>query len=69
MHRGRWEPEGNTATSYAWVVWRKRVFAAGDTRLTWIPVGCREALTMPGDVERFGVAAEAEGDGLFGGGE
>lgn len=52
MVKGRWDPDASTATSYAWVLW-----GAGsgqrETRLTWIPPGCREALTKPDDRRRF----------------
>lgn len=55
LHKGRWEPEGDTATSYVWIVWlRNRTLASADrTRFFWIPPGCRESLTKDDDVERF----------------
>lgn len=52
LHKGRWEPEGDTATAYLWIVWLPR----RDTRHTefvWIPPGQREALTRPDDAVRF----------------
>lgn len=55
MHQGRWDPDGDTATAYAWFVWARG--ASIDTRLMWIPPGQRKALTKPGDVARF--ASEA----------
>lgn len=51
LHKGRWEPEGDTATAYLWIVWLKG--HEGGTQFFWIPPGCREALTKPDDVERF----------------
>jgi hypothetical protein len=48
--KGRWEPEGGTATAYIWLVWIKGM----EPRAAfWIPPGCREALTRPDDAERF----------------
>ncbi len=52
MHRGRWEPAGNTATSYAWIVWRKATFLP--TELTFVPPGSRDRHTRPDDARRFG---------------
>ncbi len=66
MHRGRWDPNGSTATAYTWVIWRKR-YPRAATELMWIPYGCRETLTLPGDAERFGgEVAAGEMGGLFG---
>jgi hypothetical protein len=48
--KGRWDPEGSTATAYMWLVWIK---GAEPRAPFWIPPGCREALTKPDDVERF----------------
>jgi hypothetical protein len=52
LHKGRWEPDGDTATAYLWIVWLK-LRAGRDTRFMWIPPGQREALTKPDDAERF----------------
>jgi hypothetical protein len=57
MHEGRWDPDGDTATSYAWFVWARG--NTEDTRLIWIPTGQREALERPHDRERFGMKQEA----------
>lgn len=48
--KGRWDPEGGTATAYMWLIWLK-----GDEPFPpfWIPPGCREALTRPDDAARF----------------
>jgi ParB-like chromosome segregation protein Spo0J len=48
--KGRWDPEGGTATAYVWLIWIK-----GDDPQApfWIPPGCREALSRPDDVRRF----------------
>lgn len=51
--KGRWDPDGDTATAYLWIVWEKRARQVGDTRFLWIPPGRREALTRPDDAERF----------------
>ena len=56
MHRGRWEPEGDTATDYAWVCWRHGVEPRAPL---WIPPGQRKALTRFDDAARFGKAAPA----------
>lgn len=50
MHKGRWEPEGDTMTAYVWLVWIK---GEQPRAPFWIPPGCREALTRPDDAERF----------------
>jgi hypothetical protein len=49
--KGRWNPDGSTATSYCWVVWLKR--HSGPTQFMWIPPGQRTALTRPDDRVRF----------------
>ena len=47
--KGRWEPDGSTATAYCWLVWLK-----GEPQPPmWIPPGCRVGMTKPDDVERF----------------
>ena len=51
MHKGRWEPDGDTMTAYIWLVWIK---GAQPQAPFWIPPGCREALTKPDDAARFG---------------
>lgn len=51
MVAGRWDPDASTATAYCWVVWRKPL--DGNTRLVWIPPGCRDRLTRSDDRERF----------------
>lgn len=57
MHKGRWEPEGDTMTAYIWLVWIK----GEEPRAPyWIPPGCRAALTKPDDAARFGAATTAE---------
>lgn len=52
LHKGRWEPDGTTMTPYCWLVWLDGRLAPG-TQFQWIPPGRREALSRPGDVERF----------------
>lgn len=48
--KGRWDPDGTTATAYCWLIWKK-----GETPRPpfWIPPGCRKSLTMEGDREKF----------------
>lgn len=48
--KGRWDPEGSTATAYIWLVWVK---GQKPRAPFWIPPGQREALTRPDDVARF----------------
>jgi Protein of unknown function (DUF3102) len=49
-HMGRWEPDGDTRTSYMWAIWVKDRTPQAPF---WIPPGCREALTRPDDEKRF----------------
>lgn len=48
--KGRWNPQGDTATAYVWLVWDKYLEPQAPC---WIPPGCRDALTKADDVERF----------------
>lgn len=48
--KGRWDPEGGTATPYIWLVWLKD---RAPVAPFWIPPGQREALAKADDVERF----------------
>ncbi len=51
MFKGRIDPAGSTATSYAWLIWQKRPPVPGrGTQLIWIPP-CRKALEREGDYE------------------
>ena len=60
MVKGRWDPDASTATSYAWVVWRKPFMAFDpETRLVWIPPGQRKALEKPDDRKRFAGVRES----------
>ena len=63
MVRGRWDPDASTATAYSWVVWaRNRAGGwSGDSRMRWIPPGCRKALERPDDRARFAPQPEAGG--------
>lgn len=56
MHRGRWEPNGTTATAYAWFCWSRLV---DPLPILHIPPGQRRALTRPDDAARFGVRSAA----------
>lgn len=56
LHKGRWEPDGATATAYLWIVWHKHEMPLSvQTRFFWIPPGCKDQLTKPDDRERFTV--------------
>ena len=48
--KGRWDPDGSTATAYCWVVW---LHGARRRPPYWIPPGCRKKYTHPDDRERF----------------
>lgn len=48
--KGCYDPTGDTATAYIWLVWIK---GTEPRRPVWIPPGQREALTKPDDAERF----------------
>jgi len=54
MVKERWDPEGSTATSYAWFVWDRT--AREGTRFVFIPPGCRQRLERPDDRMRFAAA-------------
>lgn len=56
MTKGRWDPDADTATAYAWFVWMREAPNGrwmSDTRLRWIPPGCRRDLDRPQDYKRF----------------
>lgn len=65
MHRGRWEPNGSTATSYVWVVWyaAEELDGTSTTEFVHIPPGRQKALTRPDDIVRF--AAKPAPGGLL----
>ncbi|WP_375782877.1 hypothetical protein ACE10Z_23475 [Bradyrhizobium sp. Pha-3] len=48
--KGRWDPEGGTATAYIWLVWDKYEQPRAPF---WIPPGSRESLSRSNDVARF----------------
>ncbi|NDW04053.1 SAM-dependent DNA methyltransferase [Jiella pacifica] len=56
-HKGRWEPDGGTFTSYCWVIWRLDR-AVRDPVVKWIRP-CRSRLTYSRDIELFGWPAES----------
>jgi hypothetical protein len=62
MHKGRWEPQGSTATPYAWVIWSgsmcQRVPAQFAT-LEFIPSGSKKRFLKPDDAHRFGAKRAA----------
>jgi len=70
MQVGSWDPNGTTMTAYAWFVWRRRSIVDArwdhDTRLRWIPPGCRDRLTKPTDAARFAGGADGGAKMMFG---
>jgi hypothetical protein len=48
--KGRWDPDGGTATAYIWLVWMK---GCAPQPPYWIPPGCNEYLTRPDDRAKF----------------
>lgn len=52
LHKGRWEPDGDTATAYLWIIWLKRRTDTS-TGFMWIPPGQRDGLTRIDDIKRF----------------
>jgi hypothetical protein len=48
--KGRWNPDGGTATAYVWLVWMRDHAPMAPF---WIPPGCRESLTKEDDRARF----------------
>ncbi len=56
MVLGRWDPEADTATTYAWFFWMK---GAAPMPLIGIPPGTRDRLWKPDDAARFGRKREA----------
>lgn len=48
--KGRWDPDGSTATAYCWLVW---IDGEAPRAPFYIPPGRREARWHDGDVERF----------------
>lgn len=65
MVKGRWDPRASSATAYSWFVWQHA--ETGPTRLIWIPPGCRNRLTKPDDVRRFGsIGTETSQPSLLG---
>ena len=56
LHKGRWEPDGDTQTAYLWMVWRFDR-PVTKTELVWIPPVCRDTLLFQRDIDRFGTSA------------
>lgn len=48
--KGRWQPDGGTATAYIWLVWIK---GQAPRAPMWIPPGQQEAWTRPTDASQF----------------
>lgn len=48
--KGRWDPDGSTATAYCWLIWLK---GEAPRAPFYIPPGRRQERSRPGDVERF----------------
>lgn len=58
MVRGRWDVEARSATSYAWVVWRRG--HAGEPSCRWFAPGTRDRLTRPDDAATFGYPSRGD---------
>lgn len=64
MQLGSWDPQGSTATAYAWFIYRKPVrmigsgLAVAPPIIIPIPPGTKARLTRPDDAERFGAKSE-----------
>lgn len=52
MVKGRWDPNADTATAYAWFIWRK-ADRSGRCSFFWIPDGARMRHSRREDLERF----------------
>ncbi len=48
--KGKWDPDGGTATAYCWLVW---VHGRDPMPPFWIPPGQRKLLSRPDDIARF----------------
>lgn len=48
--KGRWEPNGSTATAYCWLVW---IHGQAPRAPMWIPPGCKINMSRPDDIARF----------------
>ncbi|EJN14712.1 putative transcriptional regulator [Bradyrhizobium sp. YR681] len=48
--KGRWDPEGGTATAYIWLIWIK---GEAPRAPRWIPPTCRKSWTLSDDAVRF----------------
>lgn len=63
MHKGRWLPNGSTATAYCWIVWLQPAHRRADTgplrEIGWIGPGAKRAHTLPEDAPRFGAKTAA----------
>lgn len=55
--KGRWEPDGSTATAYCWLVWQRGWLQGpppgGLVGFRWIKPGQRAVHTKPDDIARF----------------
>ena len=54
MQLGAYDPRGDTATAYAWFVWRHGERPSAAPELRPIPPGTRARLTRPDDARRWG---------------
>jgi hypothetical protein len=55
--KGRWNPDGTTATAYCWLIWIK---GKRPRPPFYIPPGCRERLTHATDRARFAAPTEVD---------
>jgi methylase of polypeptide subunit release factors len=53
--KGRWDPDGTTATAYCWLVW---MHGKQPQALFWIPPGCRARLSLDTDRAKFAAGVQ-----------
>ena len=53
MHKGRWRPNGSTASHYAAFVWDRLAPPAGRTEFAWIRPGAKATFMSPADLARW----------------
>jgi Protein of unknown function (DUF3102) len=54
--KGRWEPDGSTATAYIWLIW---IHGKAPRPPFWIPPGQRERFTLAHDADHFTKTTES----------
>ncbi|MCK7615206.1 SAM-dependent DNA methyltransferase [Roseibium sediminicola] len=62
LARGKWDPDGKTATAYCWVIWRTDG-SAGEPVLRWIPPGAAKRHSRTADLALADTAKPEPVDG------